>query len=196
MLLRPRTGRRARAVSRAGAHASAATTARDARCSKTRTASGSSFAEAFPSRPTALAFFYTRCTNPDKCSLTVTRLARLAQRVAADKLDANVAGISYDPGWDNPGRLRRYGSDRGMRFSPRCTLLRTVGAFDPLIEAFELGVGFGPVTVNRHRLDLVVLDRELGVVQHFERRLWSEETVHDVLRGLATREPAQPSAVA
>jgi protein SCO1/2 len=154
------------------------------------------FAEAFSSRPTALAFFYTRCTNPDKCSLTVTRLARVAQRVAADELDANVAGISYDPGWDNPGRLRRYGSDRGMRFSSRCTLLRTVDAIDPLIEAFELGVGFGPVTVNRHRLDLIVLDRELGVVQHFERRLWSEETVHDVLRGLATREPAQPSAVA
>ena len=69
-----------------------------------------SFAEAFSSRPTALAFFYTRCTNPEKCSLTVTRLARLAQRLAADKLDANVAGISYDPGWDNPARLRRYGS--------------------------------------------------------------------------------------
>jgi len=155
-----------------------------------------SFAEAFSSRPTALAFFYTRCTNPEKCSLTVTRLARLAQRLAADKLDANVAGISYDPGWDNPGRLRRYGSDRGMRFSPRCTLLRTVSAFDPLIEAFELGVGFGPVTVNRHRLDLVVLDGELGVVQHFERRLWSEESVHAVLRSLATREPVQPSAVA
>jgi hypothetical protein len=40
---------------------------------------------------------------------------------------------------------------------------------------------------NRHRLDLIVLDRELGVVQHFERRLWSEEAVHDVLRGLAAR---------
>jgi protein SCO1/2 len=143
-----------------------------------------SFLEAFSHRPTALAFFYTRCTNPDKCSLTVTRLARLAQRVAAAELDANVAGISYDPRWDNPGRLRRYGADRGMQFSPRCSLLRTVGSVAPLVAAFELGVGFGPVTVNRHRLDVVVLDGELRVVRRFERRLWSDETVLDALRQL------------
>ncbi len=153
-----------------------------------------SFPEAFSRRPTALAFFYTRCTNPEKCSLTVTRLARLAQRVAADELDANVAGISYDPRWDNPGRLRRYGTDRGMQFSPRCSLLRTVGSFDPLVAAFELGVGFGPVTVNRHRLDLVVLDGVLRVRTRFERRLWSEETVLDALRALASGEPAYDPA--
>lgn len=141
-----------------------------------------SFSEAFSGRPTALAFFYTRCTNPDKCSLTVTRLARLARLVADEGLDANVAGISYDPRWDNPGRLRRYGRDRGVEFSPRCSLLRTVGSFEPLVAAFALGVGFGPVTVNRHRLDVVVLDDELRVVERFERRLWSEETVVEALR--------------
>jgi hypothetical protein len=46
-------------------------------------------------------------------------------------------------------------------------------------------VGFGPVTVNRHRLDLVVLDGELRVVTRFERRLWSDETVLDALRVLS-----------
>ena len=141
-----------------------------------------SFNEAFSGRPTALAFFYTRCTNPDKCSLTVTRLAQLAWHVTAEALDANVAGISYDPRWDNPSRLRRYGTDRGMQFSPRCSLMRTVGSFSPLLDTFELGVGFGPVTVNRHRLDVVVLDGELRVVTRFERRLWSDETVLDALR--------------
>ena len=143
------------------------------------------FSQAFSGRPTALAFFYTRCTNPEKCSLTVTRLARLAQCVSEKTLDANVAGISYDPRWDNPGRLRRYGTDRGMRFSTRCSLMRTVGSFTPLLESFELGVGFGPVTVNRHRLDLVVLDGELRVATRFERRLWSDETVLDALRCLS-----------
>ena len=45
---------------------------------RTRTARGSRSPRRSPGRPTALAFFYTRCTNPEKCSLTVTRLARLA----------------------------------------------------------------------------------------------------------------------
>jgi cytochrome oxidase Cu insertion factor (SCO1/SenC/PrrC family) len=144
-----------------------------------------SFSEAFAGRATALVFFYTRCMNPQKCSLTVTRLARLAGVVETEGVDANVAGITYDPGFDRPSRLRSYGADRGMIFSPRCSLLRTVGPFDPLREAFALGVGFGPVTVNRHRLDLVVLDASLRVTERFERRLWHEETVLDALRAAA-----------
>jgi protein SCO1/2 len=144
------------------------------------------FAEAFGSRPSALSFFYTRCTNPEKCSLTVTKLARLAGRIEQNGLDANVAAISYDPRFDHPARLRRYGVDRGMRFSPRCSLLRTVGPLDPLVDAFGLGVGFGPVTVNRHRLELVVLDASLCVTQRFERRLWTESAALDALRIPAT----------
>lgn len=139
------------------------------------------FFEAFSGRPTALAFFYTRCTTPEKCSLTVTRLARLARLIATEKLDANVAGITYDPGFDRPARLKTYGADRSMVFTPRCSLLRTVGSFDPLVEAFALGVGFGPVTVNRHRLDLVVLDASLCVTMRFARRLWHEEAVLEAL---------------
>lgn len=142
-----------------------------------------SFSAAFSGRPTALAFFYTRCTNPEKCSLTVTRLAQLARRLLTEELDANVAGITYDPRFDRPARLKTYGADRGMIFSRRCSLLRTIGPFDPLREAFDLGVGFGPVTVNRHRLDLVVLDASLAVAARFERRLWHEEKVLDALRG-------------
>lgn len=38
------------------------------------------FADAFAGLPSALAFFYTRCMNPEKCSLTVTP-ARSAHRL-------------------------------------------------------------------------------------------------------------------
>jgi cytochrome oxidase Cu insertion factor (SCO1/SenC/PrrC family) len=145
-----------------------------------------SFSEAFAGRASALAFFYTRCTNPQKCSLTVTRLARLARLIETEGINANVAGITYDPGFDRPSRLRAYGADRGMVFSPRCSLLRTLGPFDPLREAFDLGVGFGPVTVNRHRLDLVVLDGSLAVSKRFERRLWHEDAALEALRDAVT----------
>ena len=144
-----------------------------------------SLGEAFAGRPTALGFFYTRCNNPQKCSLTVTRLGQLARRIDAEGHDANVAGVTYDPRFDRPERLRRYGLDRGVVFSERCLLLRTAGPFDPLQEAFGLGVGFGPVTVNRHRLDLVVLDPSLAVAARFERRLWDEDEVVDALRAAA-----------
>lgn len=145
------------------------------------------FAARFAGRPTAVAFFYTRCTNPERCSLTVTRLAGLDRRLRAANIDANVAGISYDPQYDRPARLRTYGNDRGMAFSSRCSLLRTVDRFDPFVEAFKLGVGFGPVTVNQHSLDLVVLDADLVVVRRRRRRLWSADDVIDELAGIVGR---------
>jgi cytochrome oxidase Cu insertion factor (SCO1/SenC/PrrC family) len=144
------------------------------------------FAEAFAGRPSALAFFYTRCMNPEKCSLTVTRLARLARRLAAEQVEANIAGISYDPRFDRPGRLRTYGADRAMDFSPRCSLLRTVGPFDPIRHALTLGVGYGPVTVNRHRLELIVLDPSMRITERFERRIWNDVDVVNALLAAGT----------
>ena len=35
------------------------------------------FKEFFHGRPSIVVFFYTRCDNPMKCSLTVTKLARI-----------------------------------------------------------------------------------------------------------------------
>ena len=115
----------------------------------------------------------------------MTRLGRLARSCAAEGLEANVAGITYDPAFDRPARLRTYGADRGMAFSAHCRLLRTLGPFDPVRATFELGVGFGPVTVNRHRLDLFVLNPALTAAAQFERRLWRETTVLDALRAAA-----------
>ena len=35
------------------------------------------FGECFVGAPTVAVFFYTRCTNPNKCSLTIAKLAQL-----------------------------------------------------------------------------------------------------------------------
>lgn len=144
------------------------------------------FGTFFAGRLSVLTFFYTRCTNPEKCSLTISKLGRLQQRfrTLGWSESVNVAAITYDPAFDLPPRLKGYGSDRGMTFDGRNRLLRTRGAFDPLQRHFELGVGFGPVTVNRHSLDLLILDAAGNATEHFSRELWSED---DVVAALESR---------
>lgn len=146
--------------------------------------------EAFLGKPSAVAFFYTRCMNPQKCSLTITKLARLQRRLCDDALHGkvNVAGITYDPAFDLPARLRTYGADRGMVFDPCNRLLRTTGPFEPLRRWFDLGVSYGPVTVNRHRLDFVVLDETGRTAVAFKRRLWQEDDVVDALTQIEGRQ--------
>lgn len=144
------------------------------------------FADLFAGRPAAIAFFYTRCMNPQKCSLTISRLAAVKARLAAAGLGerATVAAFTYDPAYDTPRQLEIYGRDRGFPFDARCRLLRTTGPLEPLRTHFELGVGFGPATVNQHRVDLAVIDAEGRIALSHAHRLWDEAEVFETLAKL------------
>lgn len=118
------------------------------------------FARLTVDRPLLLAFFYTRCMNPLKCSLTISRLARCAQ--AEPRL--GYVGMSYDPEYDTPYRLRVYGEDRGIPFSADTRLVRSLEDWDEIKGALELRAGYGAATVNSHA-------REVFLVAS-DKRLW------------------------
>src|SRR5215213_1409627 len=84
------------------------------------------FQELFRGHPSIVVFFYTRCDNPLKCSLTITRLARVQKLLEARGLGEQIhtAAITYDPAFDLPERLRRYGQNRGVLFDARNRMLR------------------------------------------------------------------------
>jgi protein SCO1 len=143
-----------------------------------------SFGDFFPGRPSVLTFFYTRCMNPNKCSLTITKLGRLQRRIEEEGLRGrfNLTAITYDPAFDLPRQLRAYGLDRGMSFDERSRLLRTTGAFEPFQRWLDLGVGYGTNTVNQHRLDMVVLDRRGIPAAGVTRLQWDESDVLSALK--------------
>lgn len=114
----------------------------------------STMADLLAGRPTVLAFFYTRCMNPARCSLTITRLAGLAR--SGDE-SRNVVAMTYDPGYDSPERMRRYGADRGFPFGERARLVRATKGWPDVRDMFRLRVGYGPVTVNEHARELYMV---------------------------------------
>lgn len=137
------------------------------------------FRQLFEGKPTIVVFFYTRCDNPLKCSLTVTKLARiqtlLEERGLADAV--NTAAITYDPAFDLPERLRGYGEARGVRLDEGNRMLRAVDGVVTLRRHFELGVNFTGSLVNRHRVEVYVLDARGRVAALFERLHWEEREV-------------------
>ncbi|MFM0351519.1 SCO family protein [Paraburkholderia sp. RL17-347-BIC-D] len=145
------------------------------------------FGQIFEGRPAVIGFFYTRCMNPNKCSRTISKLAALSQLLQTSPANgtATVAAISYDPDYDVSPRLRRYGEDRNWPFGDRYQLLRTTGSFAAVVDALRLGVGYGPTTVNRHRIELMLIDAT-GVIRDLRvRRLWNEADVLNVLSSVA-----------
>ena len=143
--------------------------------------SGVNFAyrDFFYRRPSVLTFFYTRCMNPKKCSLTISKLGSLQRRLAAINLQSciNIGAFTYDPAYDRASRLQTYGMDRGFRFDDRNRFIRTTGSFEPIRAKFDLGVGFGPATTNRHSVELLILDSEGETVYESRRALWDEGEV-------------------
>jgi protein SCO1/2 len=154
------------------------------------------FRQLFEGKPTIVVFFYTRCDNPLKCSLTITRLARvqalLEERGLGDAV--NTAAITYDPAFDLPERLRRYGEGRGVRLGGGHRMLRALDGIGTLRAHFDLGVNFTGSLVNRHRVEVYVLDARGRVAALFERLHWDErevvERTAEVLE--EAREPALP----
>jgi protein SCO1/2 len=143
------------------------------------------FADFFVGRPSVITFFYTRCMNPNKCSLNITKLGRLQRRLETEDMQqrVNVAAVTYDPAFDLPQRLRAYGADRGVSFDRHNRILRTTGGFERLQRRFDLGVGYGGATVNRHRSELFILDGAGRTHLAVTRTLWDEDEVVYELRG-------------
>jgi protein SCO1/2 len=130
-------------------------------------------------RPTVLAFFYTRCPNPNKCSLTVSKLAALQQLVASAGAadDINIAAITYDPGFDLPPRLSAYGDARGLRFGRRVRMLRIVRGHDKLMSQLAVRVGYSGSIVNRHGIELFLLGTDLCVERTWSHLPWDVDDV-------------------
>ncbi|MEK6301021.1 MAG: SCO family protein [Acidobacteriota bacterium] len=139
------------------------------------------FKEFFRGQPSIVVFFYTRCDNPLKCSLTVTKLARIQKLLEAQGLadQIHTAAITYDPAFDLPERIRGYGQNRGVRMNAGNRMLRATDGVNALRRHFRLGVNFIESLVNRHRIEAYVLDAEGRIAASFERIHWDEQQVVD-----------------
>ncbi len=104
-------------------------------------------------KPIVLALFYTRCMNPLKCSLTITRLAKCA----STEPRLSYVGMSYDPDYDTSHRLRIYGEDRHFPFDANARLVRSVDQWDEIQKALNLRAGYGTTTVNSHEREVFVV---------------------------------------
>lgn len=142
-----------------------------------------SFGNLFLGRPSAIAFFYTRCMNPEKCSRTIAKLGLLQDLVRESR--GMVAGITYDPAYDTAEKLRRYGEDRGFRFNKDNRLLRSTGSFGPVRDAFQLRVGYGPTTVNRHAVEIFVATPDGRLTGLPPRQRWDEQDIATAVRRAA-----------
>jgi cytochrome oxidase Cu insertion factor (SCO1/SenC/PrrC family) len=140
------------------------------------------------SRPLALTFLYTRCTNPNRCPLVATQMGRLQKLIEAEGLDGrvNLAILSYDPDHDTPDILKQYGLERGLRFTPNVRMLRPDSRQkDAFFDRLRVTVNYNAEGVNLHGLQLFLFDGKGRFVRRYQSVIWDNTEVLADLKRLA-----------
>lgn len=109
---------------------------------------------------TVLAFFYTRCHNPRRCTLTIQHLVEIQRLLKQEGLfdEVKTAAISYDPEYDTAGALKSYGNARNFNFDENHRMFRIPSKFEQVMQTLQLGVNFTGSVVNHHQIEWFVLD--------------------------------------
>ena len=145
----------------------------------------------FRNKPFVLTFFYTQCANPFKCVSTVHRLAKVAQLCVKNQLGERVGlyGITYDPDFDSPSKLKRYGETYGIEFGKTVRFLKAAdNAKGELSSKLNLRVSYGGGSVNQHGLQLFVFDRKGRLAATSDNELWEAKEVYEVLNELVAED--------
>ena len=141
------------------------------------------YKEYFNGKPAVVVFFYTRCDNPHKCSLTITRLGELQKALATEGLEerTKIAAITYDPIYDYPFRIRSYCEHRGVMLNDEHRAFRIESGMPSLLRYFSSGVNYIGSIVNHHTTELYIIDQQGNIRTHFQQLLWQ---VADVISEL------------
>ncbi len=73
--------------------------------------------ETLPDKPVLIGFIYTRCPMPDMCPLITRKFKKVQEKLTRDGVNpARFVLVSFDPSYDTPAVLRRYGNQHNLDF--------------------------------------------------------------------------------
>lgn len=95
--------------------------------------------ESLPERPTVISFIYTRCPMNDMCPLIAYKMGSIQERVNSNnEVDANFLLITFDPSYDTPAVLKKYGKQRNLNFDNFELWTGSKETIDQLMSKFKI----------------------------------------------------------
>lgn len=137
-------------------------------------------------KPSFLCFFYTRCDNVYRCSLTITRLGLLqkALKEAGIAEEIRLLAISFDAAFDLPYRMKAFAKFRGFQCNENARCLRVKSGMERLLGCVRPGVNFNDGLVNQHGVAYFLFDRFGFLKQRISATEWDKETICEDLAKL------------
>ncbi len=149
--------------------------------------------EQFKGRVLLATFIYTRCQMGDFCPRMSTNFAEIDKALAADPAlyaKTHLLSISFDPTYDKPAVLKKYGSAYTGKFASE-----TFGHWDfaappvaelpAITEYFDVGLAPGDPQTMTHSLSTVVIGKDGKVVAWYPTNEWKPAEVLAVVKTAA-----------
>ena len=142
-------------------------------------------------RPVLLTFFYTRCQNAAKCSMTVSQLAVLQRQLTRARVHDKVRliAITFEPQFDSPERITRFATARGLQLGESALAVQLDADRHPqLVKELEIPVSYNAGWVGTHGVEASLLDAGGRVVRKYTTLLWdNDQVLRDLERVLGER---------
>jgi len=130
----------------------------------------------FKGNPFLVTFFYSSCTNQNKCASSVAKLKEFQEKIESLK-KIGIYVITYDPYIDKPDVLKKYGEAYGFMFSTTSKFLlpASESEYISMNSFFNTSVNYGNGVVNQHGTQLYVVDKKGKIAFKFENEVWRAE---------------------
>ena len=147
----------------------------------------------------ALTFVYTRCPQPDQCTLMSTNFAAIDRQLQSQPdvyAKTHLLTISFDPDYDTPKVMRSYGASHSGRYSDETFqhwefLTGSKDEVKGIAQFFGLRYFHDTESTDEqviHSLRTAVIDPSGKLVKLYRGNEWKPEEIVDDLRTLATQQ--------
>ncbi|GJM33357.1 MAG: hypothetical protein DHS20C18_23580 [Saprospiraceae bacterium] len=142
----------------------------------------------FYGKPIILTFFYSRCDNRNKCSMTISKLAHLQAELekAGLKQQSSILALSLEPAYDTPQRMKSFAEVRGVKLDQQVQVVKVADRKNQqkLVNALGISVSYNEGQVAMHGIELLLLDKNGKYVRKYTNTHWRVGMVIEDLKRL------------
>ncbi len=139
----------------------------------------------FRGKALAITFIYSRCPLPDFCIQMSNHFARVQRSLKKEPLlddKWHLLTISFDPEFDKPAVLKRYGRAYDADFSTWDFVTDNLSTIKELADGLELVMEDDEGGLIAHNLRTAVIDPNGVLVEVYKGNEWTVQELEDAIR--------------
>ena len=139
-------------------------------------------------KPLVMSFIFTRCPMPNMCPLIMQKVAKVQKELNKEYKDkVSFAILTFDPEYDTPEVLKRYGESYEVDFDNLIYLTGPKEDVETALEHFKVYAEEESDGMISHTMETMVMD-EKGVIKRiFPTSIWSVKSVVNEVKNVIER---------